>query len=375
MTNATPLVAPLLPRYGEGTLADIVPSMASHLTGAGSDRVGLPSADRYVLLLVDGLGDQLLGEAADVAPFLSTHRVRRVTSGVPSTTATSITSLGTGLTPGEHGIVGYSFREPGGQILNALAWDVDVDPHDLQPQATVLERLSTAGIGAANVSPARFDRSGLTQVALRGGSFLGVANEHDEQRRIALTVQAATSFDSTFVYCYERHLDHTGHGQGSYSQPWLDELARIDDFSARLRSALPDDVSLVITGDHGMVNVPRDRFLTVEDHVGLMDDVVAMGGEGRLRQLYVRPGSAATVRDRWADLLGEQAWVVTREEATAAGWFGPVAARNSPRIGDVLVAMAGDRAVMTLALAHEYGLVGMHGSLTEAEMAVPLIVA
>lgn len=374
MTRPALAAGPVLPAYGSGTLADLLPSIRSHLTGKGTDRLGLPAAERYVVLLVDGLGDVLLAAAAAGAPYLSAHRVRRLTSGVPSTTVTSVTSLGTGLVPGQHGMVGYSFREPGGRLLNALAWDVDVDPFDLQPQATELERLASAGVRVANVSPLRFDRSGLTNVALRGGAFLGVPDETDEDLRIALAVQAATAGPRTLVYCYERHLDHTGHGLGCGSPEWLDQLIRIDVFAARLRESLPPDVVLLVTGDHGMVDVPKDRFVTVEDEPGLLRDVTLLGGEGRLRQLYVRDGAVSDVRDRWAVRLGESAWVRTRDEAQQAGWFGEVGQRNLPRIGDVLVAMADNGAVMTRALAHEYGLVGMHGSLTEAEMAVPLIV-
>lgn len=374
MTSPAIEAGPVLPAYGSGTLADLLPSVRAHLTGTGTDRLGLPVAGRYVVLLVDGLGDVLLAAAAAGAPYLAAHRVRRLTSGVPSTTVTSVTSLGTGLVPGQHGMVGYSFREPGGRLLNALAWDVDVDPFDLQPQATELERLASAGVRVANVSPLRFGRSGLTNVALRGGTFLGVPDETDEDLRIALAVQAATAGPRTLVYCYERHLDHTGHGLGCGSPEWLDQLIRIDVFAARLRESLPSDVVLLVTGDHGMVDVPQDRFVTVEDEPDLLRDVTLFGGEGRLRQLYVRDGAASDVRDRWARRLGDDAWVRTRDEAQRAGWFGDVGQRNAPRIGDVLVAMAGNGAVMTRSLAHEYGLVGMHGSLTEAEMAVPLIV-
>ncbi|WP_028708350.1 alkaline phosphatase family protein [Propionicicella superfundia] len=373
MTVLTGGGAPVLPAYGSGTLSDLLPSVRHHLIGRSGDRLGVPAAQRYVVLLVDGLGDVLLSANETSAPFLAAHRTRRLTSGVPSTTVTSVTSLGTGLVPGQHGMVGYSFREPGGRILNALMWDVDVNPFDLQPQATELERLASAGVTVANVSPSRFDRSGLTNVALRGGSFLGVPDESDEDLRIALAVQAATAGARTLVYCYERHLDHTGHGLGCASAEWREQLLRIDGFAERLRDALPDDVVLLVTGDHGMVDVPRGRFLTVEDEPDLMRDVALFGGEGRLRQLYVRDGAAAAVRDRWAERLGVEAWVRTRDEARQEGWFGEVGERNAPRIGDVLVAMAGDGAVMTRTLSHEYGLVGMHGSLTEAEMTVPLI--
>lgn len=364
---------PRLPDYGTGSLADLLPSVAFHLTGRGDDRLALPASQRYVLLLVDGLGDLLLRAHDQAAPYLAAHRVRGLTSGVPSTTVTSLTSLGTGLVPGQHGMVGYSFREPGGKILNALTWDVEVAAAELQPHLTELERLNSAGIDVANVSPARFGRSGLTNVALRGGSFLGVADEADEDLRIALTVQASMTGDSSFVYCYERHLDHTGHGFGCASDLWLDQLMRVDIFAERLRAALPSDVRLIVTGDHGMVDVAPERMILLEDEPDLMSGVELVGGEGRLRQLYVRPGAAAEVRDGWADRLGTDGWVLTRDEAIEAGWFGEVPDRVAPRIGDVLLAMATDAAVMTRALPRELTLIGMHGSLTPAEMCVPLI--
>ncbi len=365
----------VLPEYENSTLANLLPSIAHHLTGKGHDVLGLPEGNRYVVLLVDGLGDLLLERAAISAPFLTARRARSLTSGIPSTTATSITSIGTGLPPGAHGMVGYSFREPGGAIMNALTWNVHgVSPAEIQPHATVLERLRSASVETANVSPVRFDRTGLTTVALRGGAFFGVSDETDEDLRIALTVQAARAGTKSLVYSYERHLDHTGHSLGCESDEWVDELIRIDIFCERLRAALPRDVRLIITGDHGMVDVPKDRQVIIEDEPSLLPDVEQVGGEGRLRQLYVREGSAADVAARWAGRLGSDAWVTTRDEAIAAGWFGDVSPGVSPRIGDVLVAMATDAAVMTRSLPRELGLVGMHGSLTAAEMVVPLVI-
>ena len=81
----------------------------------------------------------------------------------------------------------------------------------------------------------------------------------------------------------------------------------------------------------------------------------------------------AVVR-RWRTELGERAWVVTREEALDAGWFGPTDRRMAGRIGDVLVVMRTDWAVMTRSQPREFGLIGMHGALTEQEMLVPVLV-
>lgn len=366
---------PVVPAYGSGTLADLLPALGAHLQVAGaSDPFGLPAADRYVVLLVDGLGWQQRDHWG-VAPFLSGLAGERVTCGAPSTTATSITSLGTGLPPARHGIAGYSFRLPAtGQVLNTLQWPAGVHPLDVQPQLTYLERLASSGVGVANIGPARFAGSGLTTVALRGGLFWGVTDEADHARRIELAGDAARAGDRSLVYVYERSLDHTGHGHGVGSQQWLAALARCDELARGLRAALPEDTRLVITGDHGMVNSPSHRWLVVEDEPDLLRGVAAFAGEGRFRQLYTAPGQAEPVLARWRERLAERAWVVSRDEAFEAGWFGPRSPRLAAHFGDVLVAMRDDGAVMSRKLPKEFTLVGMHGSLTAAEMDVPLLV-
>lgn len=369
------MTGPVIPAYGTGTLAELLPAIGAHLgvTGA-TDHFGLPDAAHYVVLLIDGLGWEQRAHWA-VAPFLSSLAGQPVTCGVPSTTATSISSLGTGLAPAQHGIAGYSFRYPAtGKVLNTLQWPAGVHPLDVQPQLTHLERLAAAGVRAATVAPARFAGSGLTMVALRGGTFLGVADEDDHAERIELTCDAARSGDRTVVYVYERSLDHTGHSHGVGSPQWRTALARCDELARGLRAALPEQTRLVITGDHGMVDVPSAARLVVEEEPELLVGVTTFAGEGRFRQLYTAPGQAESVLRRWRERLGDQAWVASREQAFQDGWFGPRNPRLAERFGDVLVAMRGDGAVMSRTLPKEFSLVGMHGSLTAAEMTVPLLV-
>lgn len=372
--------APLLPRYGHSTLGDLLPGVVAHLGVSGylDDVLGLPSASRYVVLLVDGLGWQNLYGSVRELDYLADQLddATRITSGVPATTATSLTSLGTGRPPGEHGIVGYSFWLPEQrQVLNPLVWDVDVAPSVVQPWPTVFDAAMSAGVAVTSVSLDRFADSGLTQAALRGADFSGFATESDEQTRIELICQAAARGPRSLVYAYERELDHTGHVLGCGSDAWLKHLRRIDHMCLRLRAELPADTVLIVTADHGMIDVPTEHQLIVEDEPGLMGGVAVLAGEGRLRQLYLAPGhEPAEVARRWADRLGDLAWVRTRDEGIDDGWFGPVRGPVRGRIGDVLVALRSDWAVMTRAVPRELSLVGMHGSLTRAEMEVPLVV-
>ncbi len=372
---------PLVPGYGTSTLAEIVPAVAASLGVPGwTDALGLPDASRWVVFLVDGLGAHNLAEAAEHAPFLASLALAEasttVTSGAPATTATSITCLGTALPPGQHGIVGYSFRHPadGCRCLNALAWEPGLSALDVQPRLTAFERLARQGVMVTSVNPARFAGSGLTEAALRGARFQPVPDEDDHAARIGWAVDAAASGDRSLVYLYERALDHTGHGEGWRSEAWLRVLRRVDQMARGLRAALPEDVRLLVTGDHGMIDSPKNRWVVAEDEPGLTNELTLLAGEGRFRQLYAEQRDVTTVLTRWRRSLGERAWVVERREAIDAGWFGPVDRRVIARYGDVLVALRDDWAVMTRTQPKEFGLTGMHGSLTEQEMRVPLLV-
>lgn len=366
----------MLPTQEAGTLRDVLAAVGRHLQlpGCRQDALGLPDGERWVVLLVDGLGWQQARSALARTPFLASAigHARPITCGVPSTTTTSLTSLGTGLTPGQHGMAGYTFRNPySGRIFSPLTWDQTTDPLAMQPMPTIFERAKAGGVAVTSVLPARFENSGLTAAALRGGSFVGVVDERDDDARVAQVVRAAGAGEKSLVYVYERLLDHAGHGRGTASSEWLSELVRIDEFAEALRETLPDDVRLVVTGDHGMVDVPEDHRLIIEDEPELVAGVDLIGGEARLRQLYTTQPDA--VAARWTDRLGSLAWVRTREEAKAEGWFGKVAPRVEGHFGDVLVAMRDDWAVLTREVPGEFNLVGMHGSLTPAEMEIPLI--
>lgn len=362
----------ILPDYAGATLANLMPGIEARLLG-GTPAFELPQARKYVVFLVDGLGWHGLAEHADHAEFLAglLPGALSLTCSVPSTTATSLTSLGCGSAPGRHGVVGYTFLDPATDaVLNALSWEGG--PDDVSAftrQRTVFERLTARGHGAAAVSLSRFADSALTRMAFGGTDHHGVEFESDPEHFVELLGRALAGSD--VVYAYERLLDHHGHGHGVGSWQWLDELARIDDLVARMATALPEGVCLLVTGDHGMVNVPTAHKIVAEDHPELAG-FRHIAGEGRFRQLYT--DDAPGLANAWSRFLGERARVVLRDDALAAGWFGPDPdPAVVPRIGDVLVAMREDWAVMSTDFPGEFGLVGMHGSLSAAEMLVPLI--
>lgn len=365
------------PAYGQRSLGDVVPAVGAALGTpgiVGAPGLVLPDAAAYVLFLVDGLGSRLLERYAHAAPYLSAllDGQQPGTAGVPSTTATSLTSLGTGLTPGAHGLVGFTARVPGtDHLLNHLWWDQDVDPVEWQPHSTVFSRLKAAGVAVTVVNKRAFDGSGLTVAAHRGADFVG-ADKVGE--RIAAAV-AASSSQPSLTYLYDGDLDWTGHKWGVASSQWLIQLSMIDAEAEQLRETLPSDVRLVVVADHGMVDSPAECRTDVDEHPELRDGLVLLGGEARFRHLYCRGGAVADVVATWTEHLGDRAEVMTRETAIARGWFGPVDAAVMPRLGDVIVACRDDHAVVsTTDFPYENQLVGLHGSLTPDEMLIPILI-
>jgi hypothetical protein len=364
------------PAYDGRTLGNVLPAVATALgvdVGFHETTLVLPPARRYVVMLIDGLGHRLLGAHAEHAPFLYALLREPGVAGVPSTTATSLTSLGTALTPGQHGLVGYTSRIPGtDRLLNALMWDKQVDPLEWQPHDSAFARLRAAGVHATVVSKREFVDSGLTVCGLRGAEFVGGDRVGE---RIAGAV-AGSAEEPSVTYVYDGDLDWTGHRYGVDSPQWRAQLAAIDAEVEQLREALDPGVRLVVVADHGMVDSPRGSRIDVDEHLELRAGVRLLGGEARFRHLYCTSGAVDDVLATWREHLAERADVLSRDEAIERGWFGQVASQVRPRLGDVVVASRGDHAVMSSAdFPYETLLVGLHGSLTAVEMEIPILIA
>lgn len=353
---------------------EVMTSVGAALGAPGlTDALGLPSADRFVVLLVDGMGLDLLREHAELAPCLSSlTNLEGVLAGIPSTTSVSLTSLGTGLRPGAHGMAGYTCRIPGTpRFLNTLSWDDRVDPLEWQPHRNVLQRLADDEVAVTVVNHPDFEHSGLTRCSQRGVPFIGARRPWD---RLAAVVEAVEAGDRSLVYAYEPALDHAGHGHGVDSDEWRTTLGRIDRDVADLRAALPDDVVLLVTADHGMVDVPVENRFDLVDHPSLRSDVVLVAGEARFRHLHTRSGAERAVAKKWRQKLGDRAEVRLREDAEE--WFGPLDPAVRARFGDVVVASLDDFAVFASdVFGVELALRGFHGSTTGRERRIPVLVA
>jgi hypothetical protein len=364
-------------------LADVVPSVLSAMGVAGFDGPILLRGDvaGACVLLIDGLGADLLDTHAEDAPVMAALRGRRLQVGFPSTTVAGLAAVGTGCRSGEHGMVGLSFRLPGADVVNALGWRPHpwgrdlrdtLPPEQVQPMSTTFERASSAGIAVSVISGAQFTGSGLTRAVLRGGRYVGVQALGD----LAACVRSAVA-DGGFCYGYHSELDLLGHVYGPGSTAWRMQLRQVDRLVESIVEGLPPGALLAVVADHGMVAVDASEVVDVDACEPLLDGVDAIGGEPRARHVYVADGAADSVLAAWRETLAQRAWVVSRDEAIAAGWFGDRIGDDVRfRIGDVVAAARGSAGVMRRTVEPLLSsLIGQHGSLTPAEQQVPLLLA
>ncbi len=368
------------PPYGTATLAEVLPSVLASL-GVPGEEAALPLElpHRVAVLLIDGMGSELLATHAHLAPCLASLVAAGGTTlgvGFPSTTATSLTSLGTGLPPGAHGVLGLSLRKPDGTLLSTLHWDAAaVDPLTWQPYPTAFERAADAGVTVSAVGPRRFRGSGLNTAAFRGAKPVGAESAGEVAAATLRLLAAGPANAPALVYSYYGDLDATGHREGCGSLAWRFQLAHLDRLVEQIVTELPADAALVITADHGMLDVPSASRIDYDAQPDLQAGVELLAGEPRARYVHTVPGAAGEVLAAWTELLGEDWNVLSRGDAVATGWFGPPNRVREDLVGDVVAVPRGSGAVVaSVSEPIVSRLVGMHGGLTSAEQRVPLLV-
>ncbi|MGK9147057.1 alkaline phosphatase family protein [Plantibacter flavus] len=360
------------------SLADVLPDCLESLTTAGGN---LPAAGHAIVVLVDGLGAANLRGAAAHARFLAPRLGPRTTttSAFPSTTAAGIATLTTGALPGRHGLVSYKVRDlAGDRIVNQLSgWDDAMVPETWQRLPTVFEQARAQGITTTVIGQERYRGSGFTRAVLRGAEYRAGRTMAD--RLEAARAVASSSSGPTLSYVYVPELDQTAHEYGWESGRWAALLEELDGDLKRWSDRLPSTAGVLVTADHGVIDVPHHQHVLFDHEPALVAGVRHVGGEPRCLHLYLDADAGADDREAlaaaWMQHEGTRAWIATREQAIDHGWFGPVDDEVLPRIGDVIVAARKRIAYYDSRPSDQSarGMIGQHGSLTDDERRIPLI--
>lgn len=360
-------------------LVDVLRSCVAAIDGK-PNTCRLPFADRVLVVLVDGLGLSALKARAGHARYLVSHLANRdpLVSGFPTTTAAALASFTTGTLPGTHGIVGYTaYDEKNDRVHNQLTgWGAQMSPTEWQAEPTLFEKVVSTGISAAQIGPERYRTSGFTTAVFRGAQYL--AGESVRER-----FEAARSFlntqEKSIAYLYVPELDMSAHARGWQSDHWsnlLEELdAELDSFTASLGST----EGMLLTADHGIIDVPRSAHVFFDRTPELLSGVRHIAGDPRCLQIYCSPdldkGARERLSEAWRLAESHRSWVVSREEMSETGWFGEVSPAILSRMGDIFIAARENIAYYDSRSldSSSQKMIGQHGSITEEELLVPLL--
>jgi predicted AlkP superfamily pyrophosphatase or phosphodiesterase len=360
-----------------GRLTDVFASALGAISGV-DNRLNFRPARRVICVLVDGLGSQNLKAAAGHAPFLNQAmaRTKPISCGFPTTTATSITSFGTGVSAGVHGLVGYKIFDRTAQVaFNLLnGWDSVRTPEAWQTQQTVSERAINAGVGSFFIGPKAYEGSEFTRATMRGAKYLPAKGIDDRFEAAARLLRTEKS--DFLAYLYVPELDQTAHALGVASGKWLQDLEDLDASVRNLAAALGKQDALLVTADHGVLDVPANQHIYLDEFGLDWSRVADVSGDPRVNFIYLHDANEAEqVASELQIGLGDKALALTRAQVVAAGWYPNITDATLRRLPEVFAL-----ATKNVALYHrEYAptaslnMIGQHGALSSVELSVPLL--
>lgn len=367
------ILARAFARPGDPETPGQLGSMPDPATAPNLDE--LPALRSFVLIAVDGLGHANLGARIGHAPAIARMPRKRIETVAPSTTGAALTTLLTGQLPGSHGLIGYRIRHPEFGLRTTLSeWEGIDRVRDWQRAEPLFHLASQMGARAYTIGRPAHRHSGLTHANLSGAEYLEGQRIED---RFAEAARVVRNGESSYVYLYVDELDRAAHTYGWQSEQWVRRLEQFDAALDGFLRTLPSDVGVALTADHGIIDVADYEQVLLDATPELLEGVAEVGGEPRMRSLYLEPGAdAAAIAQGWVEREGNRAWVGTREEFIEAGYFGEVAPAVADRLGDVIIA-ARKRVAYYLSTDDPAALemIGQHGSLSEEERGVPLALA
>ena len=339
-----------------------------------SNSLSLTKRRSACVILVDGLGLTNLKTAGAHASFLNSQSSEPAMCWFPATTSTSISSFATGTQPWENGFLGYQvFNRSENEPMNLLSgWGEYSEGESYQSSPTLAEKAFGSGISFHTVAPSPYEYSGFTAATMRGSKFHGI-NSVSERFTEALKLLADPV--PKVVYLYIPELDQTAHAKGSDSISWLNQLEDLDALIRDFTTSLPKGCGVVLTSDHGVIDVSKENHIYLDELID-KSEFKFVGGDTRSLYLYF----SDEVDQSKARLLleanyGNSCYITTPDELIDAGYWKELSDKSRNVAPDLLV-LARKRVALYhrgFAKVKSLQMIGHHGSITNEELAIPLI--
>ncbi|MFM1958122.1 MAG: hypothetical protein RI929_485 [Actinomycetota bacterium] len=338
--------------------------------------LNLKSAKRIVCVLVDGLGAQNVLERAGHAPWLAAQlNSGAIThAGFPSTTSANIASFATGLTPGEHGLIGHQvYDRVFDERINLLTgWNERTDPEIWQPNHTVSEQADKVGIAAYVIGHEEYRHSGYTRATMRRAEYRAAESLGE---RFEQAAKILASSEESITYLYIPELDKYGHKFGWQSHGWANLLEELDAQLAKFAAALPKDCGMIITADHGMIDSLPEQRLVIDEYVERGGYLEWFGGDTRVAYLYLKDPASTESFQRELESASAIFQTVATSDAIAANWFGPVGELAQQRMPELMLLARGNFTLFHSVYSKKRSIemTAHHGGLSSNELRIPLI--
>lgn len=338
--------------------------------------------NKIFVFLIDALGYHSLEKILAKENILSNTKILKATSVFPTTTTSAISSLLTGSTPIEHGMLGYILylKEIGG-LVNMIELSSptlgkipsSVAPRSILFSETIFEKLSRIGVRSFVLTSKTIRGSGFSNLTHSGASIKSYQSLGD----LIEEFSEILDYDgNVFAFIYWGLLDSIGHKKGVDSKAFETELYWLLKMCDRdILPIIKNDTLLLIMGDHGQIATPwqNEVWWSWKDPIA-KHFLMAPGGEMRMMHIYTK--DVDEVLQYLQSEHKDKATAYTRQEALSLELFGDgeVKAEALDRIGDIVLIAKENYSFYFRLTGREESLRSKHGALSLEELLIPIIV-
>ena len=357
------------------------------LTAGGRHLVDLiGSSEHLVFILADGFGMNFL-ETMDSDAFAPRHLAGELRTVFPSTTATTLTTLATGGWPVKHAVLGWFLYLPEVDAVTTILpfirrsdgtslTELGVTPErafPLRPVMSLIQRKSLS------LFPDDIAGSVYSTYCIAGTPGRGYRDLKCAVDEVITRLDKAS--EPTITYMYWPKIDGVCHELGTGQSETTSAIRELDRELQRLSFNVPRATRIVVTADHGLLDVNESQTLWIEP-----GDAIASclsrepSGDSRVVYFSLKDGQEARFRVEFARRCDGRFVLLTTGEALGLGLFGPgtPSSQTRERLGD-LVAVSLGADVMRFRYPRPNAAqppkihVSNHSGLTPDEMRIPLI--